>query len=442
MSEQAPLSFLEEARDNLDDAQKRFQEAERYDHQMEEMAGRPTYRTNSVEDFRTFHSHVADAPSPAYEAEMDAAMAENEAFDADKKSLDSKIASDPKLRQMDMIAHNIATLRKTLMDTPVASDNENANRQVQRLEDLEDRLGELLVSYEKSNTYNENIAKMLIDKTIDEVETPEVPIAYNDSMVQTAEDIVRFAQKKPEVIKTPKFQSALQQVITDIDKAVQVPPAETPVKTENKEDESVASSPTETTATTSADIASESGADSGHGKAEVIRDSDSWMTKVRREVRRVFGSDRQDQPSDFGERKKSRSLGMAIAAVALTATALVGGVSSSESDALHSGRGSGLEGVGTGASQSGHADAISSPSGDKEDTHNTVNRISPGEGWFQLFTDMGIPESDHHALLEKIRISKDPAIQSWRYEMSDGDMGIARPGEIPQSVLESIKNLR
>lgn len=65
-----------------------------------------------------------------------------------------------------------------------------------------------------------------------------------------------------------------------------------------------------------------------------------------------------------------------------------------------------------------------------------------GEGWLNQLRDMNVPESERSGLLKKILESDDPDIKKWVYEMGDGNPGISRPGAIPESVLESIEELR
>lgn len=68
-------------------------------------------------------------------------------------------------------------------------------------------------------------------------------------------------------------------------------------------------------------------------------------------------------------------------------------------------------------------------------------RVDPGEGWFQTFKDMGIPNEEWGSLLGKVG----PQLQEagWAYwDGAQGNWGISRPGELPQNVLDLISNSR
>ena len=69
------------------------------------------------------------------------------------------------------------------------------------------------------------------------------------------------------------------------------------------------------------------------------------------------------------------------------------------------------------------------------DAHTVV----PGEGWYQTFKDMGIKSNEWSSLLKKVG----PSLQEkgWAYNMH-GSWGISHSGQLPDDVLESIKNSR
>ena len=69
-----------------------------------------------------------------------------------------------------------------------------------------------------------------------------------------------------------------------------------------------------------------------------------------------------------------------------------------------------------------------------------ASTVVAGEGWYQTFTELGIPASEQPALLQKIG----PALQEqgWAYPMADGTWGISRPGTLPSNVLELVQNSR
>lgn len=73
---------------------------------------------------------------------------------------------------------------------------------------------------------------------------------------------------------------------------------------------------------------------------------------------------------------------------------------------------------------------------------NEALTASAGEGWTHQLHDMKIPENEIPGLLKKLAKAHDPAIREWVYTMKDGNPGIAKPGQIPANVLQSIQKLR
>ncbi|HET8884088.1 MAG TPA: hypothetical protein VFM68_01310 [Candidatus Saccharimonadales bacterium] len=69
-----------------------------------------------------------------------------------------------------------------------------------------------------------------------------------------------------------------------------------------------------------------------------------------------------------------------------------------------------------------------------------ASTVVAGEGWYQTFGEMDIPNHERAELLQKVG----PALQErgWAYPMLDGTWGISRPGALPQDVLELIQNSR
>ena len=68
-----------------------------------------------------------------------------------------------------------------------------------------------------------------------------------------------------------------------------------------------------------------------------------------------------------------------------------------------------------------------------------AHTVTPGEGWYQTFKDMGIKSDEWSSLLKKVG----PVLheKGWAYNMH-GSWGISHPGQLPDDVLELIKNSR
>jgi hypothetical protein len=138
-----------------EDKIKRVEEGSAYYKHLEKLAQRDD----------TYDPLVAEGGhSAAYEEEWDEALADNATYDAarsaERSAFDEKIQNNPKIRQMMMIADTIAERRNRLA-TP-----ETADADVQRVDDLEDRLTELLVKYGNSEDYDQAIEAAIIDRTV------------------------------------------------------------------------------------------------------------------------------------------------------------------------------------------------------------------------------------------------------------------------------------
>lgn len=71
---------------------------------------------------------------------------------------------------------------------------------------------------------------------------------------------------------------------------------------------------------------------------------------------------------------------------------------------------------------------------------SAAHRVDPGEGWYQTFKDMDVPANERADLLQKV--GPKLAENGWAYKMPSGEWGISHPGQLPDSMLELIKNSR
>lgn len=141
---------------SAEDAKQRLGELADYDDLLRKMQDRPNVNWDSP----NFNADLNELSSPAYEEELEAEKARKEAEyverrakdDALNAALDAKFAADPKLRFMLKISDTIHELR-----TPESADDDR------RLDELENRLQELLVRYSEQPDYDPAIADMLMD---------------------------------------------------------------------------------------------------------------------------------------------------------------------------------------------------------------------------------------------------------------------------------------
>jgi hypothetical protein len=73
---------------------------------------------------------------------------------------------------------------------------------------------------------------------------------------------------------------------------------------------------------------------------------------------------------------------------------------------------------------------------------NEALTAARGEGWTHQLHDMGFSDNEIPTILKKLTKAQDPAVREWVYTMKDGNPGIAKPGQIPANVLQSIQKLR
>jgi len=190
--------------DFSDDARKRLEELREYHDKMEQRANEPVRndednKSGNFVDTQRYKDLMAlnNEPSPAYEREWDDAIVENETFDAklaaDKAqaeaefaALDTKIAVDPRLRRMNNMSRELAGLREKLVDVDTES------RDTARMNDLNDKLQELILRYSESDDYDEAIADMFMDR---DDEAARAKAAHNAALKPTESSKGKEADK-------------------------------------------------------------------------------------------------------------------------------------------------------------------------------------------------------------------------------------------------------
>jgi hypothetical protein len=80
------------------------------------------------------------------------------------------------------------------------------------------------------------------------------------------------------------------------------------------------------------------------------------------------------------------------------------------------------------------------PTPSPEAFSDAARTVEGGEGWYQTFNEMDIPQSEWAGLLDKV--GPDLAENGWAYKMPNGEWGISQPGKLPQDMLELIQRNR
>jgi hypothetical protein len=200
--------------DFSDEARNRVEEADAYERHMEEMAKRertPLNDDNSADAIRarisaTYNFDAEHPESRAYNQEWDDAIAENEARDAKKVAEDEALVAkfaekgSGNLRLMDRISKEIHELRNKAVDPE--TDDEDARR----LDELENRLQELLERYSESEDYDPAIADMMIDRD----DTAAVRRAAEQALAER--EGRELAEKEKNLIKDPTEARLLAEV--------------------------------------------------------------------------------------------------------------------------------------------------------------------------------------------------------------------------------------
>lgn len=175
--------FSNEAQNRLEafDADKKVQENNLYWESLIGDAGKTDFSEDAHQrllDAQTYHEHRlamearddtyspmdAETTSAAFDREWDAAIEENEARDAafseKKNSLDAKLASNVKLRQIQRLSNSIEELREQKVNA------DNADHLEQLLVAKEDRLESLLLAYENESNESPADRYEILDYTL------------------------------------------------------------------------------------------------------------------------------------------------------------------------------------------------------------------------------------------------------------------------------------
>jgi len=184
-------------------------------------------------------------------------------------------------------------------------------------------------------------------------------------------------------------------------------------------------------------------------------DSSNILESASEKVNSFFEDDVKDEQK---ERRKSLAWGMGSIAVGAGAGYLLSNTSvlNDAKDAIHdkisswvngaSGDGGKPQGTVTQPGESGGGgDGTPNHPDGGSNHHNVINLhevsqdarwVDPGEGWYQTFNELGIPQDNWQDVLQ----DAGPKLheQGWAYRMPDGQWGISQPGRLPDSALRVI----
>lgn len=458
--------FTEEDRARLD-------EGFAYERYMEALSMRP-------HDDR-FLADLNGQPSPAFEQEHQDALDENEVRSAraiaERQAFNDKLAGDPQVRRMLMMADEIAALGARTFDET------NADSLVQSLKDKEDKLNDLLVKYSERDDADPAVADYIIDRTAQptasssageaslaapgakatkssDIDFSWVEDEPADSSSTSSNDPVPAEEGQPEAVdpKNPAIDfSWLDEDSNDTtDGASSEPPAaglprhsEIDTSWADEDDDlpqtDDGGSPVIASKRPEIDFSWLDEDDEAQPKRRF-----SWLRSPFLRLGMLYQNglnklaERKDN-DDSHERRGSR--GLVVAAVG--AIAVVGALTAwklGAFDHLFSGNkqlppsGGGGSGAAAGTPSVGPGVETGGTGSSSIEFSSAAYSVHHGEGWYETFNDMNIPKSEWSSLLQKAG----PKLQEngWAYQMPDGSWGISHPGTLPQGMLELIQKNR
>ena len=441
-----------------DEDRMRIKEADAYERHMEALASDD--RTDVEYSLGTSELY-GTVSSPAFAAEHDDALVENGTHDAATQAAyeakQAQFANDPRLRQMVMIAENIAQLKNRLV-TPETADTDS-----QRLTDLEDRLQDLMVDY-SSTEGNYELLSDIIDRTMI---APSATVESNhqdasetesSSSTNTQENdtlVVDIPSNTPSAQEGESFEE--YEARNSVDPSLRIEEGDMPILR-----------PREIEIDVSESLEIDDNAAESHetSSSEAVAEADkrlrTWFNRAKdalhtgsargyvtaREkidkLKQSTGQKEYETPEDYEARMKLSgrlyALGIVVVAAVILADKFAVG---SGADILGtSGSGSGGGSAHLETAQFNHIDTTNAHGswGGSESFSTNAFTVDPGEGWNQTFKDMNIPQSEWSDVLQKAG----PQLKEngWAYQMPNGQWGISKSGQLPQSMLQLIDNSR
>ncbi len=381
-------------------------------------------------------------------AERDAKAAAQEAWVA------SLMQNDPHVRQMQMIAEDIARIGGTVV-TP-----ENDAKLAESLKDKEDRLQELLVKFTEQSNYPkagvDAITSRLIDMTepapaeADDDDSDEPGVDAAEPKADTTDAPEADAADKADVLPasldvTPDAvdvdQPAPLDVTPDATDALPAPLDVTPDADASAADalpEPLAVTPDAPRKWRFDEILNHPG-DWSRSRKEALKGKlDKFRGRPTREKAKIIGAGIAVTAISIAiyqlgkqgfDTTPMTEVGNKLASSAAGSDAAVLGDSMNmvrtAGEHAFSAAGDAISGIGEAITFS--ADALT---------------VVKGEGWTRTLTEAGVEPNEISSLLKKLLTTTDPAIKEWVYTMKDGNPGISHSGQMPADVLQSIMKMR
>jgi len=476
--------------DFSDEAKKRVEEADAYERHMESL----------LNDGRSAHDRGLDRLESGEVAERidpltEEAYKDNDHHDAliENARIDreEKLATDPSLRRMASLADQIAELRAT------ASTDE---RHAGRIKDKEDKLNELLIAYSEKDGADPVIIDQIVDRSVRESASAEVsgdPIinkldtdddeelaklaGSGDPIVNKLSDDELDSLKDNPVVNNLddekkrdgedsylSKEDALKEAYDEYEKVEGAPYDVDKDRVKDVEDaheQAIAEYETRTGEAYDVDKGREKDVEKAHGMAiaeeqdrtmgtaDEVRD-EAYAENERRNLPPVkwwknpgayFGGLFTTHSGSAMERWRGsrRTTKIAIGAVAVAVLAVGAKLGYDFLNGADVDTSNLPDGSGTPTPE---AVDPTVPTPEKTPTptpdvfSDAARTVGDGEGWYQTFNEMNIPQSEWSSLLDKV--GPDLAENGWAYKMPNGEWGISQPGKLPQDMLELIQRNR
>ena len=314
------------------------------------------------------------------------------------------IESDPRLRRMVMMANRIAELRN----------ESNSEGVSQSINDKEDKLNELLLNYSETENADSNVIDFIVNST---VKTPESAEPEEDGKTKVEIDDPASVDDGEEASET---QESDQSAEPEEDDGTDVELGD-PATVDDGEVDNTSKKP-----------------------SLLQRAKNSWalvqmrMTNLNLPREKSSGEDVKEITK---EKSKQRKIALgAIAIVGAAAAAAVAYRMGALDSFLDRNNDISTSSGSTGGPKPPENNPFDNGQSEGIDFSPDASRVDPGEGFYQTFKEMNIPESEWNNLLQKA--GPKLAENNWAYKMANGSWGISRPGQMPRDMLELIQNNR
>jgi len=395
--------------DFSDEARKRVVEASEYDAYMEKFAS---------DDRSSFDRGLDDLEDDSYAQKI--------------------IESDPRLRRMVMMANRIAELRN----------ESNSEGVSQSINDKEDKLNELLLNYSETENADSNVIDFIVNST---VKTPESAEPEEDGKTKVEIDDPASVDDGEEASETQESdQSAEPEEDDGTDVELGDPASVDDGEEASETQESDQSAEPEEDDGTDVELGDPATVDDGEvdntsKKPSLLqRAKNSWalvqmrMTNLNLPREKSSGEDVKEITK---EKSKQRKIALgAIAIVGAAAAAAVAYRMGALDSFLDRNNDISTSSGSTGGPKPPENNPFDNGQSEGIDFSPDASRVDPGEGFYQTFKEMNIPESEWNNLLQKA--GPKLAENNWAYKMANGSWGISRPGQMPRDMLELIQNNR